>query len=327
MTQPYPLDHWLSVAGPMDTRTQEGLRAALEANLSSDVVELEPGVRAWALSGAGTHSAFAVEVDGRQYCLKQFRTGGEQALRREVGGMCFLASQGVRRAPVPYSWSSSPAYAFTDLVPGQHLGNKALTSPQLGGIVEGTKELYRIQPCDCGEALWEIDWHIEAEVWALEDRYGQLVARTHTGDLEREAIALIGGWLESPDPARFLAHSDRVVFSRGDQNLANSLWDGRQIRFVDLEDCGWNDIARDLSLVTDHIQSYATPIADWEWYIDQFGLTREQRARTLAARRRLALSWLSIECLNPGALYSVPAQELLERLLERADALCRVAGE
>ena len=137
------------------------------------------------------------------------------------------------------------------------------------------------------------------------------------------AASLIGDWLASADPARFLEASDRLVFSRGDQNLANALWDGERIRFVDFEYCGWNDLARDLSLMTEHIQSYGTPIEDWDWYIDQFDLTPSQRRRALAGRRRQALSWLANECLKPGCLHSFPAMDRIERLLERARQLCR----
>ncbi|MFC1525240.1 phosphotransferase family protein [Candidatus Latescibacterota bacterium] len=324
MSDPYPPDHWLLHAGPLDERSEEALRAALAFDPSSADANPGHGVTVWELPGGGHHSALGLEVDGRRYCLKRLGGADEQALGREVGGMCFLTSRGIRRAPVPCSWSSSPPYVLTDLLPGRPLGNAILTPGQLGGIAEASKELYRIKLHNQEEPLWGIDWDIEAELHALRTRCDRLAASRHREGLVQEAADLIGNWLKSADPGLFLADSDHVVFSRGDQNLANCLWDGGQIRFVDFEDCGWNDIARDLSLLTDHIQSYGTPVADWEWYIDQFGLSKQQRQRALAARRRQALSWLSIECLKPGSLHSVPKEHLLARLFERARALCGV---
>jgi len=91
-----------------------------------------------------------------------------------------------------------------------------------------------------------------------------------------EASFLMGEWLNSEDPACFLEASDCVVFSRGDQNMANALWDEERIRFVDFEYCGWNDLPRDLSLVTDHVQSYATPIEAWNRFLEHFDLSPAQ---------------------------------------------------
>ena len=279
------------------------------------------------LGGAGTHSAFSLEVDGTTYFLKLLRSDQDMALRREVGGMLFLAGRGFTRTPKPFSWGTYPHYVCTELLPGNALGNSALTVPQLQQIALGSKELYEITPERLDEPLWDIDWDTDLMLAGLQARNGMLAEQDKQSELEAEAAALMSDWLASSGPELFLSPSDCVVFSRGDQNLANCLWDGDRLRFVDLEDCGWNDLARDVSLLTEHIQSYNTPVEDWEWYIDQIGLTKKQRRRALEARRRQALSWLSFECLKPGSLHSFPKEKRLERLLARARTLCSSSWE
>jgi hypothetical protein len=107
----------------------------------------------------------------------------------------------------------------------------------------------------------------------------------------------------------------------GDENMANAMWDGERIRFADFEYCGWNDIPRDLSLVTEHVRSYATSIEGWNIFIEQFDLTPTKRRRLQAGRRREALSWLATECLKLGSLHGLPEGNRIEILLDRAREL------
>ena len=157
MSQPYPLDHWRAHAAPIDAPTREAVRAALGVDDRSALPCSGDEYTVWELTGGASHSVFGLEVRGRRYCLKRLRSGREGALGREVGGMCFLARHRVHRAPVPCHWSSSPSYVLTDLVPGQPLGNAALTREQLSGLAEATRELYDIGMTRDDEPLWDID--------------------------------------------------------------------------------------------------------------------------------------------------------------------------
>jgi thiamine kinase-like enzyme len=113
-----------------------------------------------------------------------------------------------------------------------------------------------------------------------------------------------------------------MVFSRGDQNLANCLWNGTELHVVDLEYCGWNDRAFDLASLVEHIQSRGTPGDFWEWFIDRFDLSPLERRRFKAAQRRLALAWLLRECIAPNSLHSIPEDGRIPRLLARAVEVC-----
>ena len=325
-SDPYPLEHWTARRLPLPPSVARAVNLA--AQIEDDATErvLDDGSRIVPLAG-GNHSVGALHVDGRAYCLKLLRPttrrpdGADCALVREVGGLCVFTNHAPGRAPSPIAWNASPAWVLAEWLPGQPLGNQCLTDHQLSELASATQEICTLTPRTAGERLWDIDWPIQQLLDWQRQRYTELTGRPD--EACAEAAALVSDWLASDDPVRLLEDSDQVVFSRGDQNLANALWDGQTVRFVDFEYCGWNDLPLDLSLLTEHIQSYETPIDAWETYIDRFGLTRRQRLRTLAGRRRQALSWLTYECLAPGCLHSCPEERRLERLLDRARRLCR----
>ena len=290
---------------------------------------LKSGVSIHPLSGAGNHNVLGLHLEGHSYCLKQPKVTNrhegnpELVLRREVGGMCMLIDRVPGLCPQPLSWNSVPAWLLMELLPGSHLGNVALTESQLVELGAAYKALYQITPTTLGERLWVIDWDIRFHVEWMRDHLPMLVNAGCEDEAAAEASSLMGDWLDSDDPAWFLETSDWIVFARGDQNMANAMWDGERIRFVDFEYCGWNDLPRDLSLVTDHVQSYATPIEGWNIFLEQFDLTPTQHRRLQAGRRRQALSWLAKECLKPGSLRGLPEGNRVEILLDRARILCK----
>jgi len=100
---------------------------------------------------------------------------------------------------------------------------------------------------------------------------------------------------ESGDAA-VLAEPARPIFSRGDSNLLNWLWDGKTIRVVDYGFAGYSDLAFDLADLTEHISSREAGIGDQEWaeITDLAGLADYDRRRFEAAQRTCALRWLAV---------------------------------
>lgn len=327
----YPLKHWSTHIQQLSPAVVRAVRHALADSNDSSECTLPDGSRLIRQAG-GNHNVAALQVSDQTYCLKlpqpthRHESNAEHVLRREVGGLCVLADYSPGRAPSPIAWNVSPAWLLTDWLPGIPLGNCSLNPHQLAELAAATQEVAALTPENSSEPLWDIDWNIVWHVQWLRERHGELAERAAEDDVCAEAAALMANWLATGDPSRFLEDGDGKVFTRGDQNLANVIWDEQTIRFVDFEYCGWNDLARDLSLLTEHIQSYATPIEAWETYLDHFGLTKRQRQRTMAGRRRHALSWLAKECLKPGSLHSFPGENRLECVLERARQLCLASG-
>ena len=88
----------------------------------------------------------------------------------------------------------------------------------------------------------------------------------------------------------------RRIFSRGDSNVLNWLWDGTSIRVVDYEFAGYSDLAFDCADLAEHISSRQAGIGDQAWaeVTVLAGLGGEDQRRFDAARRTCALRWLAV---------------------------------
>ncbi len=80
-----------------------------------------------------------------------------------------------------------------------------------------------------------------------------------------------------------------IVVGHGDPNLANYLWDGREVRIVDFEDAGISDRAYELGCLVEHLSAHDQ---DWIGFLPRFDvdLVRLHRSRVLFAS--LWLYWL-----------------------------------
>jgi thiamine kinase-like enzyme len=308
----------------LPSEAEIALRQALSVDLTSlkGIQKLGDGAHISTILGAGSNSVYTLHANGVDYCLKLIRKKSPAVVIREIGGLCLLKKESIGRAGIPYAFGVSPPHVVSEFLPGNSLGNQHLSSAQLQELATASKELYVLTPDHSGLPMWDIDWSIRQSLVNLQNRLDQLTS-IRTEGIVSEAVRLIKQWLCSTDP-EILFDVDRLVFSRGDQNLANCLWDGEKIRFVDFEDCGWNDLALDLSLLTEHIQSYGTPIEAWNSYIDLFDLSATEHRRLMAARCRVAFEWLSMECLKPCSLHSFPEENRLEVLFTRAVQICRL---
>lgn len=275
------------------------------------------------LHGAGNNGVYRLCHAGEVFCLKIYRQDQRARALREVGGMSLLREQGQCMAP-RVLWAgltNQPPFVLMEFLSGQHLGNAWLNRRQLESLAAATSKLHTITSASLDVPLWNLDWDAAERLENLRQQYQALRSQSTTCREATEAVRLAGSWLQGEDPA-LLAEKGPAVFSRGDQNLANCLWDGTELRIVDLEYCGWNDRALDLANQVEHVQSRGTPGVEWQWFVDQFDLSEAERKRFKAAQRRLALAWLMRECVSPGSLHSIPEGDRIPRLLARAQEVC-----
>jgi Ser/Thr protein kinase RdoA (MazF antagonist) len=135
------------------------------------------------------------------------------------------------------------------------------------------------------------------------------VIRSHPGDaLTRDLLQTLSRWEDSGDAA-ILAEPARRIFSRGDSNLLNWLWDGSRIGVVDYEFAGYSDLAFDCADLTEHISSRQAGIDDQAWAetVSLAGLGAQGQRRFEAAQRTRALRWLAVQCSATTGLKSSPA--------------------
>jgi hypothetical protein len=113
--------------------------------------------------------------------------------------------------------------------------------------------------------------------------------------LTRDLLQILSDWQDSGDAA-VLGEPARRIFSRGDSNLLNWLWDGASIRVVDYEFAGYSDLAFDCADLTEHISSREAGIDDQAWaeIVSLARLGGHDRRRFEAAQRTCALRWLAV---------------------------------
>lgn len=108
----------------------------------------------------------------------------------------------------------------------------------------------------------------------------------------RELLRLLGHWAGSDD-ARILAAPAPRVFSHGDGNIDNRLWDGRKLRCIDFEFAGWSDVGFDLADLVEHVSARAIGDTAWEAAVAGAALPGIVLRRYTAARRTCVLRWLA----------------------------------
>lgn len=235
-------------------------------------------------------------VTRRPVCVKVYRVDDRCRAEREWLSLAFLAGHHVPSAPLPL-WAdpdpAQPAIGMTFL-PGRPF-------PETGDRQEPLRALAAVQRQYTGLPL-------PAELASLEriDSASHYVRRItsiwapavsgHPCDaLTRDLLQILSEWEDSGDAA-VLAEPARPIFSRGDSNLLNWLWDGAGIRVVDYEFAGYSDLAFDCADLAEHISSREAGIDDQTWaeITGLAGLGSGDRRRFEAARRTCALRWLAV---------------------------------
>jgi hypothetical protein len=129
--------------------------------------------------------------------------------------------------------------------------------------------------------------------WANE-RYD--LTRCSDPNLVAGALGLTREWLSQNHPEH-----DRVetpVWSVGDGNLANVIWDGTVCRLVDFEEFGVSDLSYEVADIVEHASSRLPRLLDTEGLLAGLCLNTDQGVRLAEFRRVLAAFWLVM--LLPG---------------------------
>lgn len=266
------------------------------------------------LAGGRNSAVYAADLDGdgRGVCLKLHRLDGRDRAGREWRALCLLARHAPGLAPTPYRYDGAPPrpVVVMELLPGEPLGGRDLDRRQLEALAGVHARLHRITPASAEEAPLQM---AVGQAAVLLERTAAVLdgaGLSTAGRWRREVAALWRSWSSGPDPGTLLAPAPRV-FSRGDPNLANCLWDGDRMRVVDLENAGWHDRAVDLADLVEHPGSRATPDHAWTRLVARLALHPPERTRFDAARRLLACFWLARSLavgVDPPATVSPTAQ-------------------
>lgn len=253
------------------------------------------------LSGGRNNAVYAATVDQQQVVLKCYKVDARQRAHKERAALLLAKAQGCDTAPRLLTWSDDPQVpiAALQLLPGRDLGGVNLTPCQLEALAEALSSLYPLADLACVERA---DSAARTQLETMQHTITALPVATGTPymldyverlarDSDDDIWALWREWQRGPDLALLRAPVP-PVFSRGDPNLANCLWDGARVRIADFEYAGVSDRAFDLADLVEHQQSRATPDAAWAQFVDLFPLSGWELERLHAARRLLRLFWL-----------------------------------
>jgi Ser/Thr protein kinase RdoA (MazF antagonist) len=243
--------------------------------------------------GGGRHNrVYAWERPNGPVCVKVYRTDGRHRVQREWHALTLLAAHQVTAAPLPL-WldpdPDQPAIGMT-MVPGRSLTEITDHGAALPGLVAALRGIHDL-PVDGVGGLPRID-SADHQVAVLRASWAKLLDARPRDALTLELLGRLASWWDSGDPAALAEPAERV-FSRGDANLLNWLWDGSTTRCVDFEYCGWSDLAFDAAELMEHLSARTIDDAVWVGIIAQLGVGAGMRRRFLAARRTCALRWLA----------------------------------
>jgi hypothetical protein len=253
------------------------------------------------LGGGSTHSVYALAVDGVACCLKFSAVDAARRAGREWLALQSLTAHGFRAHPRPFHYSPDPLLPAVVMarLPGRHLRLRRLTAAQLRALRALLVPLWQITPQTTARTFAPI--YKDARHWLTVVQSAAQTLRPVPGDaLTGEAYRLLHTWLYGPDSARLLVPAP-AVFSNGDLNPSNLLWDGQALRLLDYEFSGWSDRAFDLADLVEHNQSRRTPDAVWLAFVADCDLSPEEQARFRRVRRLLAFTWLIGEWPTPDA--------------------------
>ena len=282
---------------PAAAKTPHDVLAVLRAHAARAAGQdqlLSTGARP--LAGGRNNAVYQWESPDGPVCVKIYRVDDRHRAEREWLSLDLLARHQASSAPAPM-WAdphpTQPAIGMT-LLPGRPF-------PETGDRREPLRALAAVQrsyaelplPRELG-TLERIDSaahyiHRITSIWAP-------VITSHPRDaLTRDLLQILSRWEDGEDAA-ILAEPARRIFSRGDSNVLNWLWDGTSIRVVDFEFAGYSDLAFDCADLTEHISSRQAGIGDQEWaeITGLAGLGGEDQRRFEAAQRTCALRWLAV---------------------------------
>lgn len=190
-----------------------------------------------------------------------------------------LHAPGLAPSPLSASLDAVPPSIVMSVLPGG-----PVPPDQLDGLALAIARLWAV-PVAGLPAVCE---------WRDDLRFGRMLVdgpRPSGGVLAAAYDAAVAWW-SGPDPALLRTRPRELVLGHRDPNLANYLWDGRQVRIVDFEDATISDPATELAIFAEHLATRPVALEPFAAHFDV------DPRRYLAARRLWAMFWLRL--LLPG---------------------------
>ena len=250
-----------------------------------------------ALCGGRNHAVYLYDDLGERLCLKRFQSAKHKQARNEWNSLQALHNFTEGLAPEPIRFIEGldgSCVIVMEYVAGQRLSDiERVSREQLYALASVMKTMYsmpvtassyKYEPVNCSSACM---LSRVRQFFTNEARRCRLEAGQASNVWE-----LGKGWVFGQEAERLMLGGEQV-FSRGDPNLANCLWDGSALRLVDFEYAGVTDRAFDLADLTEHVNAARIDEKNWQWFVEQFELSTDEAVRFAASRKLASLFWLT----------------------------------
>ena len=280
-------------------------------------------------SGPRPFSTHGVTVEG-ETAVKRFRSpaaGDERRLYgneavREWRALELLAcyAPGLAPRPIRADLNADQPLIVMSCVPGEPLGTALVSKAQQAAIASALDRLHHAIP---PSVLATINL-APGGTQLLPERIRDMARGSNAellDPLPRQAHRAALTWLDTGWTRVPALYDGQPVFAQGDPNLANHLWDGRNVHLVDFEASGRGDQATELADFVEHPTVWAHAGIDAESFLDHFDLNLGQRQRVTQLRRLFAAFWImrlrpsgSAYQRNPPGTFERQAARLLDLL-------------
>jgi hypothetical protein len=213
--------------------------------------------------------------------------------RREWRALNLLAeyAPGLAPEPIRADLDSDPAVIVMSRLPGEPLGTCPASDAQVDAIAAALSRLHRAVPPTVLDRIEQVPGSPQFAA----ERARNMAAACQAESLDllsRQGYESALAWLDSRWTDGLSADALFPVFAQYDPNLANHLWDGREVRLVDFEASGRADRVVELADFVEHITVWAHAGIDAEAFLDRFDLTAGEQQQIQLHRRLFAVFWV-----------------------------------
>lgn len=242
------------------------------------------------LPGGMNNSVYMCRATERPYCIKIYKVDDRRRAEREWLSLRVLAERGLAVAPEPLWFDpdpNAPAIGM-EYLPGVPLSQQELRRPILIQLADMLSQIYALTPA-CVDYPYLAIGRAPERIRRIEDWVDRM--RGDTEAVAADLLLVAEQWLQGV-ARNILSQPAPAVFSSGDPNLANCLWDGAAVRCIDFEYGGWSDLAFDLADVREGLYAQQVPDKDWDAFLSCFELSDlAVHDRFHAARQLCSIFW------------------------------------
>lgn len=234
--------------------------------------------------------------------VKRYRSWDRGEPDREWAGLSLLHEHVPGISPQPLCRRSEDGVPVIEMtrVPGVPLGEATLSPAQVAALAQALRQMHGAVPREALKSLPERQWVGRRPPGGLPSLVRSWIRDTPPVACASASAALeaAAAWLDSADFGNLGGPLVERVFTHGDGNLGNFLWDGAGCHVVDFEDAGVSDPAYEAADLLEHVSVRLQELIEADDLIEALVLTPSQQARLRGFRRLMAVYWLLM--LLPG---------------------------